>query len=46
VFQNSDATVFFLDVLPRLKPGVVVHVHDIFWPFDYPSIWRARYYSE
>ncbi len=46
VFQNSDATVFFLDVLPRLKPGVVVHIHDIFWPFDYPSHWRARYYSE
>src|SRR5262249_55639129 len=25
--QNSDVTVFFLDVLPKLKPGVVVHLH-------------------
>jgi hypothetical protein len=46
VFQNSDVTVFFLDVLPRLKSGVVVHIHDIFWPFDYPTAWRDRYYSE
>jgi hypothetical protein len=22
-----------------LKPGVVVHVHDIFWPFEYPKDW-------
>ena len=46
VFQGSDATVFFLEVLPRLKPGVLVHVHDIFLPFDYPAIWKGRYYSE
>jgi hypothetical protein len=26
-------------VLPRLAPGVAVHVHDIFWPFTYPSAW-------
>jgi hypothetical protein len=25
-----------LDVLPRLAPGVVVHVHDIYLPFEYP----------
>src|SRR4029450_13895428 len=30
VFQNSDTTVFFLEVLPRLAPGVLVHIHDIF----------------
>ena len=23
------------EVLPVLAPGVVVHVHDIFWPFEY-----------
>ena len=44
--QNSDATAFFLDILPRLKPGVLVHIHDIFWPEDYPASWRERYYSE
>ena len=30
---------FFFEVLPRLKPGVLVHVHDIFWPADYPDDW-------
>ena len=46
VFQGGDVTVFFLEVLPRLKPGVLVHVHDIFLPFDYPLIWKERHYSE
>ena len=46
VFTNSDVTVFFLEVLPRLKPGVLVHVHDIFLPDDYPTGWNDRLYSE
>ncbi len=45
-FQNSDVTVFFLDVLPRLRPGVIVQIHDIFLPYDYPTHWLGRYYSE
>jgi predicted O-methyltransferase YrrM len=36
---GSDVVWFFFDVLPRLKPGVLVHVHDIFWPTDYPDEW-------
>jgi len=46
VFPDSDVTIFFLDILPNVKPGVIVHVHDIFWPFDYPPAWGERYYSE
>jgi hypothetical protein len=46
VFQNSDVTVFFLEVLPRVKAGVIVHIHDIFLPFDYPRLWADRHYSE
>ena len=46
IFPNSDATVFFMDVLPYLKPGVIVHVHDIYLPFDYPQEMCDRYYSE
>ena len=42
VFQDSDVTVFFLEVLPRIKAGVIVHVHDIFWPRDYPKNWGTR----
>lgn len=46
VFMNSDTAVFFLDILPILKPGVIVHLHDIFLPSDYPPTWIDRYYSE
>ncbi len=45
-FMNSDATVVFLDILPRLKSGVLVHIHDIFLPNDYPPHWTERYYNE
>jgi hypothetical protein len=45
-FTNSDVTIFYMELLPRLRPGVVVHIHDIFWPNDYPPIWNDRYYSE
>jgi hypothetical protein len=46
VFMNSDATALFLDVLPRLKPGVLVQIHDVTLPYDYPAAWTERYYSE
>ncbi|WP_372786633.1 class I SAM-dependent methyltransferase [Phenylobacterium sp.] len=47
-FQNSDVTVFFLEILPRLKPGVIVHIHDIYLPYDYISghvhrLWNEQY---
>ncbi|HEX2815538.1 MAG TPA: class I SAM-dependent methyltransferase [Phenylobacterium sp.] len=47
-FQGSDVTVFFLEILPRLKPGVIVHIHDIYLPFDYivghlHRIWNEQY---
>lgn len=45
-FMNSDTTVFFLDVLPNLAPGVLIGLHDIFLPYDYPEAWAARGYSE
>ena len=34
----------FLEVLPRLAPGVWVHVHDIFLPAAYPAEWVVRDY--
>lgn len=36
---GSDLTHILFEVLPRLKPGVLVHFHDIFWPFEYPKEW-------
>ncbi len=44
--SHSDVAVFFLELLPRLAEGVVVHVHDIFLPNDYPEEWNYRFYSE
>jgi hypothetical protein len=46
VFPNSDATVFFMEVMPELKKGVVVHIHDIYIPYDYPQFMCDRFYSE
>ena len=37
---------FFLEVLPELPKGVLVQVHDIKLPFDYPAKLRERWYSE
>ncbi len=36
---SSDVNFIFFDILPALKPGVHVHFHDIFFPFEYPSEW-------
>lgn len=35
VKTGSDVLFLILEVLPRLKPGVLVHFHDIFLPYDY-----------
>jgi predicted O-methyltransferase YrrM len=39
---GSDVNHLFFEVLPALRPGVLVHVHDIFWPFEYPKAWYDR----
>ncbi len=36
---DSDVNFIVLDVLPLLKPGVIVHFHDIFLPWEYPKKW-------
>jgi hypothetical protein len=46
IFTNSDVVVFFLELLPSLPPGVLVHIHDVFLPLDYPPEWNDRLYSE
>jgi predicted O-methyltransferase YrrM len=39
---QGDVLLLFLTLLPRLRPGVFVHVHDIFTPRDYPPEWLLR----
>lgn len=36
---NSDVNRIFFEILPRLKRGVYIHFHDIFYPFSYPNDW-------
>jgi predicted O-methyltransferase YrrM len=36
---NSDVNFILFEILPRLKPGVYIHFHDIFFPFEYPITW-------
>jgi hypothetical protein len=35
----SDVNYIVFEVLPRLKRGVLIHFHDIFYPFEYPKDW-------
>jgi len=46
---GGDVNYLFLKVLPRLKPGVIVHIHDIFLPFEYRRDWvmdEFRFWTE
>jgi hypothetical protein len=36
---NSDVNYFLFEIFPRLTRGVFIHVHDIFYPFEYPLEW-------
>lgn len=45
-FQNSDVTVFFTETLSVIPKGVIVGIHDICLPFDYPDFWSDRFYNE
>ncbi len=49
VRAGSDVNYLFLEVLPYLAEGVLVHVHDIFLPDEYPRAWlveQKRFWSE
>ena len=36
---GSDVNFVLFEILPLLKPGVIIHFHDIHWPFEYPKEW-------
>jgi predicted O-methyltransferase YrrM len=36
---QSDVLHLLFKILPSLNSGVIVHFHDILWPFEYPSLW-------
>ena len=46
---QGDILKIFLELFPKLNKGVVIHIHDIFTPRDYPSKWlkeENRFYNE
>jgi hypothetical protein len=45
---GSDVNHLYFEVLPRLASGVLVHIHDIFLPEDYPKDWvfGGRHWNE
>lgn len=45
---GSDVNHIIFEILPRLKPGVKIHFHDIFYPFEYPEKWvyEGRFWNE
>lgn len=44
----SDVNRIFFEILPRLKKGVYIHFHDVFYPFEYPKEWiyEGRAFNE
>ena len=49
VKTGGDVNYLFLEILPRLEAGVIVHVHDIFLPFEYRRDWMLeefRFWTE
>jgi predicted O-methyltransferase YrrM len=42
---GSDVNYILFEILPTLKSGVIIHFHDIFYPFEYPKDWIFRGYN-
>lgn len=39
VKTGSEVNYLLFNILPNLKKGVIIHIHDIFFPFEYPKEW-------
>jgi predicted O-methyltransferase YrrM len=39
---NGDVLKLYLEIIPLLPAGVIVHIHDIFTPRDYPKEWLVK----
>jgi predicted O-methyltransferase YrrM len=48
VKTGSDVNYWLFNILPILKTGVIIHIHDIFWPMEYPKEWieQQKCYTE
>lgn len=45
---DSDLNYILFEILPRLNKGVLIHFHDIFYPFEYPKefIYNGMFFNE
>ena len=51
---QGDVLTEYLEIIPLLRPGVFIHIHDIFTPHDYPvervmdekKFWNEQYLIE
>jgi len=39
---GSDVNYILFEILPVLKEGVIIHFHDVFYPFEYPQEWIEK----
>lgn len=39
---GSDVNYEYLEIMPRLNKGVIIHIHDIFLPAEYPKVWVLK----
>lgn len=46
LIEGSDVDIQLNRILPALKRGVLVHIHDVFLPDPYPADWKWRRYAE
>lgn len=44
--QGFDLDILFNRMFPRLAPGVIVHIHDIYLPYPYPPEWQKARWNE
>ena len=46
--MGSDVNFLFFELLPNLNSGVYIHIHDVFYPFEYPKAWleEGRVWNE
>jgi hypothetical protein len=48
VKTGNDVVFWLFNILPILNSGVIIHIHDIFWPFEYSTEWieEEKCYNE
>ncbi|MEM7059189.1 MAG: class I SAM-dependent methyltransferase [Pseudomonadota bacterium] len=46
LWPGTDVDITLNRIIPALKPGVLIHIHDILLPDPYPQEWEWRGYTE